>query len=133
MISKWKPANKIANFILKTQTAFAGFMNKSFHTRYRLKLLFIAICIFGGGFSLFLVIDALTGKKRNSIHVQPIRLPVNVHKNGSEINEPVMMVTDEMYFAIQHYKRYMVSTGQTMPSILLDSIIVLESIYHQQK
>jgi hypothetical protein len=78
---------------------------------------------------------AIFGKedKQPAFQVKQVDAPKHFDKTGSEINEPENYVSEEMYQEIQDYKKYMDSLGLTIRPGLMDSINILESIYHSQK
>ncbi len=134
---KDKAAGKIANVTIRLQTKFAHVMNKLVSTmpQKKLKIILIAFCLISGGFSIYLAANAIFGttKKQPAIKVNPIHIPRHYDKTGSEINEPDNAIGDDLYREMQEYKHYMDSLGQTIRPGLLDSIKVLEQIYHSQK
>ncbi len=136
---KWtdKAATKIANAGIWLQTKFANTMNKNVSKipARKLKTALIVFCLLGGGFSIYLISHAIFGadKKQQPIEVKQMTSPKHFDKTGSEINEPENYISDEMYREIQEYKHDMDSLGQPIRPGLMDSIKILEQIYHSQK
>lgn len=132
-----KAAGKIAGAGIKLQTKFAKTMNRFISNMpgRKLKLLLFAFCFISGGFSVYLAANAIWGKDKEqpAIEVKPINIPRHYNKTGSEINESENYIPEELYGDIQEYKRYMDSLGQPIRPGLLDSIQILEQIYHSQK
>ncbi len=130
-------AGKIASAGIWVQTKFANTMNKNVSKipGRKLKTVLIVFCLLGGGFSIYLVSHAIFGadKKQQPFEVKQMNSPKHFDKTGSEINEPENYISDEMYREIQEYKHYMDSLGQPIRPGLMDSIKILEQIYHSQK
>jgi hypothetical protein len=130
-------AGKIAGAGIKLQTKFALVMSKHFSNipQQKLKTILVVFCLLGGGFSIYLAANALfaTDKKQRSFEVKPINVPRHYNRTGSEINEPDHSIPEELYLEIQEYKAYMDSLKQPIRSGLLDSIRILENIYHSQQ
>jgi hypothetical protein len=141
-----KVAGKIAGAGLKIQKAFGNKMNKLFENMNQLKLKrgLIVFTLLAGGYSLYLIVTAITKPiKQNSFKVEQIDVPKHFDKTGDKIIEQDAMVDEETYINIQHFKKYMDSlkfnnTKQydsiltTRPG-LMDSVQMLEEIYHSQK
>ena len=82
---------------------------------------------------MYLILHALFGVQRiPTMNVTPMKVPKHIDKTGSEGREPEKFVGDEMYQAIQHYKRQMDSLRIPIRPGLLDSMRVLEQIYQSQ-
>lgn len=130
-------ADKIADLCIKFQTRFTNTLNKQLSKMSRRKIIpaLISFCVISGGFSIYLVANAIFEKelKQPVLEVKRIRTPHHFDKTGSEINEQGKYVPEELFREIQTYKRYMDSSGQTMRPGLYDSIQMLEQIYHSQK
>ncbi len=101
----------------------------------KLKTVLVVFCLLGGGFSIYLITHAIFGtdKKQVPIEVKQMNSPKHFDKTGSEINEPENYITDEMYREIQEYKHSMDSLGHPIRPGLMDSIKILEQIYHSHK
>lgn len=131
-----KAAGKIAGAGIKLQTTFANTMNRlaSNIPGRKLKVSLFAFCLISGGFSVYLAAHAIWGKAKEqpAIEVKPINIPRHYNKTGSEINEPENYIPEELYRDIQEYKRYMDSLGQPIRRGLMDSMQILEQIYHSQ-
>jgi hypothetical protein len=132
-----KAADKIADLTLKFQTRFSNALNKQLSkmSRRNIKLALISFCVISGGFSIYLVANAIFEQelKQPVLEVKRIRTPRHFDKTGHEINEQDKYVSEELFREIQAYKRYMDSIRQTMRPGLQDSIQMLEQIYHSQK
>ncbi|MBN8878073.1 MAG: hypothetical protein J0I32_11040 [Sphingobacteriales bacterium] len=132
-----KAAGKIAGAGIKLQTKFAHVMNKrvSKIPQQKLKTVLVAFCLLSGGFSIYLAANAIFGteNKQPSFEVKKMDVPKHFNKTGSEINEPENSISHEMYREIQEYKKYMDSLKQPIRPGLLDSIRILENIYHSQQ
>ncbi len=132
-----KAAGKIAGAGIKLQTKFANLMNKQFSKipQQRLKTVLVVFCLLSGGFSIYLAAHAVFGpdKKQVPVQVEQMHIPQHYNRSGSEVNETGNYVDETLYREIQEYKHYMDSLGQPIRPGLLDSIKVLEQIYHSQK
>ena len=131
-----KAAGKIAGAGIKLQTKFANTMNKlvSNIPGKRMKIILVVFCLLSGGFSIYLATNAIFGKEKKQpvLEVKPINVPRHYDRTGGEINEPDNYISEDQYREIQEYKRYMDSLGQPIRPSLLDSIQILEQIYHSQ-
>ena len=129
-------AEKIAGAGLRLQQQFAKVMNNLVAgiPKRKLKIVVVVFCVVGGGFSLYLVADALFGAQRKkSIQITPMKVPRYVDKTATEVREVEGTVSDDMYRQIQRYKHYMDSMQITIRPGLLDSMKVLEQIYKTQQ
>lgn len=131
-----KAARKIGGVGIKAQQKFSVMMNKLFEGMpvKRLKLLLVVFCVLGGGYSIYLAVDAITddGKRSTMIKVDPVNVPKHFEQKNEGVILPTQSVADDMYKEIQNYKRYMDSLGQPIRQSLLDSIKILEDIYQSQ-
>ena len=89
----------------------------------------IIFCIIGGGFSLYLTIDAITARPK-PIKVQSINIPRNIQQTEKWNN---YQIDAELYEQIQRYKRWLDSTGEQISSGMRDSIRVIEELYNSQQ
>lgn len=132
-----KAAGKIAGAGIKLQTKFSNAMNKlvSKMPQKKLKAVLVVFCVLSGGFSIYLAAHAIFGtdKKQPSFEVKQMDVPKHYNRTGSEVNEGDQRISEEIYRDIQEYKRYMDSLGKPIRPGLMDSIRVLEEIYHSQK
>jgi hypothetical protein len=141
-----KVAGKIAGAGLKIQKAFGNKMNKLFENMNQLKLKrgLIVFTLLASSYSLYLVITAITKPTLpNNFKVEQIDVPKHFDKTGDEIIEQDAMVDEETYTNIQQFKKYMDSlkfnSTKQYDSILIsrpglmDSVQMLEEIYHSQK
>lgn len=132
-----RAAGKIAGAGIKLQTKFANVMNKQFSNipPHKLKTVLVIFCLLSGGFSIYLAAHAVFGPetKQVPVQVEQMHIPQHYNRSGSEVNEMGSYVDEILYREIQEYKRYMDSLGQPIRPGLLDSINVLEQIYHSQK
>ncbi len=122
-----KVAGKIANGLIWLQTKIADRMNKL----KNLKAILIAFCVISSGLSIYFLVDAIIAKPKQSMKIDPIRMPQHFDKSGDEIMENVM--PGDIYQQIQEYKSYMDSIGQPIRPGMMDSIKILEEIYLQQQ
>lgn len=101
----------------------------------KLKQLLIAFCLLSGGFSTYLMTQAIFGKTKQqpAMEIERMSVPSHVDRSGSEINEGDAGVSHDLFLEIQAYKYHMDSLGQAIRAGLLDSIRILEQIYQSQK
>lgn len=97
----------------------------------RLKMLLVVFCFISGGFSLYLVISAVLSKPNPSIKIDKMNVPKHFDNTGDAITGSG--IDEELYREIQEYRRYMDSLKQPIRPGLLDSIRILEEIYHSQQ
>jgi hypothetical protein len=129
-----KAAEKIAIFLLGTQEKFSSSMNRivSKMPVTKLKIALLFFCLLGGGFSIYLVVISIVHPDPKGMKVNKIEILKHTDQT-IKIPESSIVISDEMYKNIQGYKRYMDSLGLSIPPGLMDSIKVLEDIYHSQK
>jgi len=145
---KDKAARGIAKFLLRIQTKFSEFMNvntKNIPVK-GLKIFLIAFCLFGGGFSIYLIAEAIfkKDKQQPSIKIDKVNVPKYYDQSGSEKLQTEQYVDEETFRGIQSFERYMDSLKETKSgrklhdSILIirpglrDSIRMLKEIYNSQ-
>jgi hypothetical protein len=141
-----KVAGKIAGAGIKIQSKFSDIMNSLFagmNTK-RLKMCLIVFCISCGGYSIYLIANAIfsSGKKQPSFQIDQVDVPRNFDKTGDEVIPPDSYVDEETYRQIQGFKQYMdslqINKRNHYDSImiarpgLMDSVLMLEEIYHSQ-
>jgi hypothetical protein len=131
-----KAAGKIAHAAVKVQRKFSMAMNKIFHDMpvNKVKIFFALLCLASGGYSIYLAAHAVFGpsSKMTTVEVENVRVPQYFDQKDNDLITSKQSVTGEMYQEIQGYKRYMDSMGRPIRQSLLDSIILLEEIYHSQ-
>jgi hypothetical protein len=129
-----KAATKIAGVFFNLQSRFARFMNKMVAAipAHKMKTIIILFGLLGGGFSLYLIADAVLIKPNTGIKINPITAPKYFDKTGEELNG--IIVDEQTYQQIQVFKQSSIydSTIKARAG-LLDSLELLESIYHSQK
>lgn len=147
--AKEKVAKRIASFLLKTQSKFAAVMNnqtKNIPSK-KMKILLIVFCLLGGGFSLFLTLEAVLKPDREqpAFKIEPVSVPKHYDQSDDEELRSDQYIDNETYQQIQAFEQYMDSlqrtpTGvQTRDSILqarpglMDSIRMLKEIYNYQQ
>ena len=145
---KDKAARGIAKFLLRMQTKFSEFMNantKNIPVK-GLKIFLIAFCLFGGGFSIYLIAEAIFKEDRQQplIKIDKVNVPKYYDQSGSDELQTEQYVDEETFRGIQSFERYMDNLKQTESgrklhdSILIirpglmDSIRVLKEIYNSQ-
>lgn len=141
-----KMAGKIAGAGIKAQTAFANKMNKLFENinHRKLKSGLMVFILLAGGYSLYLVVSAITKpSKQSSFKVEQIDVPKHFNKTGDEIMPMETLVDENTYGKIQGFKKYMDSLKQnhfeqydsiqTARPGLIDSVLMLEEVYHSQR
>ena len=132
--SKWKDkaAGRIANAGMKLQRKFSDMMDKLLLTipTGKLKMIVVMFCLCAGGFSIYLIANAIVSKPRSPVKIDNVHVPKHFDKAGDEIMES--NIDSSLYQQIQEYKRYMDSTRQAIRPSLLDSIKLLEEIYLSQ-
>jgi len=137
-VNNWqdKAANKIAGTGIKLQRKFSTMMNKIFQGMpvSKVKIFFTLFCLASGGYSIYLAAHAVFGssKRRPAHKVEQVSVPKHFDQKENDEVRSKQSVTDEMYQEIQGYKRYMDSIGRPIRQSLLDSITLLEEIYHSQ-
>lgn len=141
-----KVAGKIAGAGIRLQRKFAEGMNKIFKdmTTKKLKSFLILFCLFGGGYSIYLTANAITGsgKTQKTLKVDQVDVPKHFDESGDEIM-PEAYVDEETFNKMQEFKQYMDSLQQSGNKLydtimqarphLMDSVQVLEEIYYSQK
>ena len=142
-----KVAGKIAGTGIKMQKIFADKMNKIFMNtgNKKTKTILIAFCITAGGYSIYLLTNAIISpaKKQESFKIDQVKTPQHFSKSGEESILPDAYVDEQTYNKIQEFKKYMDSLHQNKKveydSILqarpglMDSVQMLEEIYYSQK
>jgi len=145
---KEKAAKGIARFLLSIQSKFADVMNAG--TKHipskRMKILLVAFCLFSGGFSIYLVANAILkpDEKQPTFKIDQMNVPKYYDRIGDEYLQADEYVDKETYQRIESFEQYMDSlersqTGRKIhDSILIarpglmDSIKMLKEIYHSQ-
>lgn len=141
-----KVAGKIAGAGIRIQRFFAEVMNKLFKNmnNKKLKVLLILFCICAGGYSIYLITNAVVSpdKIQPGFKVDHVDVPKHFDKTGDEVI-PEAYVDEETISKIQDFKKYMDSLKQnksylydsiiTARPLLMDTVFMLEEIYHSQK
>jgi hypothetical protein len=140
-----KVAGKIARAGLKLQAVFGNKMNKLFEKMNikRLKWLLGIFIVCAGGYSMYLLISAIVKPADTTLKIEQVDIPRHFNKTGEETITSEAYVDEETFSNIQGFKKYMDSikqvNGKQYDSILftrpglLDSVQMLEEIYHSQK
>lgn len=145
---KEKAAKGIASFLLKTQSKFADVMNnqtKNIPSK-KMKVMLIAFCFLGGGFSLYLIGEAVLKPDRAqpTFKIDPVSVPQHYDRSGDEQLRSDQYIDNETYQQIEAFEQYMDSLQQTPKGIktrdsilqarpgLMDSIAMLKEIYNYQ-
>ena len=145
---KDKAARGIAKFLLRMQTKFSEFMNtntKNIPVK-RLKIFLVAFCLFGGGFSIYLIAEAILkeDKQQTPIKIDKVNVPKYYDQSGTDDLQTEQYVEEETFKGIQSFERYMDSLKQTESGRklhdsflitrpgLMDSIRMLKEIYNSQ-
>lgn len=145
---KEKAAKGIAQFLLKTQSKFADIMNNQAKhiPSKRMKAILIAFCLLGGGYSLYLVGEAIlkSDKEQPAFKIDPVNVPKHYDRSGDEGSRSDQYVDKETYEQIESFEQYMDSLQRTATGIkardsifqtrpgLMDSIRMLKEIYNYQ-
>jgi hypothetical protein len=142
-----KVAGKIANAGITIQQKFAAGMNKFFRdiNTKRLKLLLILFCVTGGGYSIYLVGNAVMGPKKNQnkMQVEHIKIPKHFDQTDKDIRLQENYIDETTYNRIVQFKNYMDSLQKKKSYLydsiiqsrpyLMDSALMLEEIYLSQQ
>ena len=141
-----KVAGKIAGAGIRIQRFFAERMNKIFKNmnNKKLKALLIVFCISAGGYSIYLITNAVVSpdKIQPSFKIDHVDVPKHFDKTGGEVI-PEATVDEQTFNKIQDFKKYMDSLKQnksylydsiiTARPFLMDTVLMLEGIYYSQK
>ena len=142
-----KVAGKIAGIGITLQNKFANGMNKVFEgmNTKRIKIILVVFCICCGGYSLYLLLGAIVSpdKKQSTFKIDQIDVPKHFEKSGDEMIAPESNVDEGTFYKIQQFKNYMDSLKQKKSylydsiinarPLLMDTVLMLEEIYHSQK
>jgi len=142
-----KVASKIVVTLIGMQTKFSDRVSKrlSNMTIKKIKIIFIFFCLTTGGFSGYLIVNAITRPGKNMGVYKPGKLerPKYYDRTGDELILTENYINEELFYKIQKFKKYMDSLKQmksyTYDSILkarpflLDSIEMIEEIYYSQQ
>jgi len=138
-----KVAGRIAGAGIKVQEKFAVLMSKLFSKHIR--MFFFVFCLSAGGYSLYLVVNALSSspKTNSSLNVDPIQIPKHAGKAGDEMITVDNYVDEPTYRQIQGFKFFMDSLKRNKRGVydsiliarpgLMDSALALEEIYNTQQ
>lgn len=142
-----KVAGKIAGAGIALQNKFAKTMNKLFEKMNykRLKIWLIIFCITCGGYSIYLLANAILSptSTQHSIKIDPVNVPKHFDNGGDEMLAPENAVDEETFKNILAFKHYMDSLKQaksneydsilTARPFLMDTVLMLEQIYYSQQ
>lgn len=145
---KEKAAKGIARFLLKLQTKFADTMNTTTKniSPKSMKLILVTFCFLGGGYSIYLIADAVLkpDAKQPEFKIEQMNVPKYYDKNGDDYLQTEQYVDEETYQRMETFELYMDSLQKTTDgrrihdSILIarpglmDSVKKLKEIYHSQ-
>lgn len=140
-----KVAGKIAGICMRFQKSFAMRMNKSVGAMSgkRLKVILVFFCLLTGGYSLYLVVNALTAPAKGAaFKIDQVKVPEHFDKTGNEMITPETYVDKYTFGEIQIFKKSMDSLRAANPSLydsimtarpfLMDSVLALEQLYYSQ-
>lgn len=141
-----KVAGKIAGAGLTIQRKFSENMNKLFSklSPGSVKVFLVVFCLSAGGYSFYLISNSIFNNDQSSpIQVDPVKAPKHFDKTGDELLRSDQYVDEETYRNIIAFKMYMdslkVNKTKVYDSImqarpgLMDSVLILESIYNSQQ
>lgn len=142
-----KVAGKIAGAGIKMQSKFSDFMSNLFAgmNAKKLKTFLVIFCLSGGGYSIYLISNAVfsSNKKQPSFQIDQVDVPKHFDKAGDEVIQSESYVDEETYRQIQGFKQYMDSLRNNKSKLydsimvarsgLMDSVMMLEEIYNSQK
>lgn len=142
-----KVASKIVVQIMKIQLKFAEIMNRLFSsmTIKKIKLNLIFFSLITGGYSVYLIINAIaTPEKKQKVYtIEKLALIKNSDKTSDEFRIKGQYIDDATFDKIRKFKKYMdslkINKSFLYDSIvaarplLMDSISILEDIYNSQK
>jgi hypothetical protein len=125
-----RPAAKLASMITKMQSYFVRTLQRcsaNWSVR-QWKVIIIIATIVSVTICTYLLIDAmmLSVNKQPVMEVKQMKMPVMIESKQQPVSE-------EMMRSIQNYKRSMDSMHANIPQGLLDSMKLVERIYHSQK
>jgi hypothetical protein len=141
-----KIAGKIAGAGIAAQTKFADAMSIIFQNINvkKLKVLLFFFCLSAGGYSVYLIANAVTNAAKTEQSFKPaqINMPKHINKSGNEFIAETT-VDEETFYKIRKFKNYMDSLKQnksylydsilTARPFLMDTVLMLEQIYYSQK
>jgi hypothetical protein len=128
-----KVAGSIASVFITVQLSFSKFMSKVF-SKMNIKgkmIVFICFCLVSGGFSIYLLVNAIVSKPQKSFRIEKVKIPAQFDRPGDAIIENV--IPDEIIDQIRNYKHYMDSMQLPIRKSLQDSMRVLEEMYLSQQ
>jgi hypothetical protein len=142
-----KVAGRIARAGIWIQARFASNMNNLFASMkpQKLKIVLLLFCVACGGYSLYLIGEAITsqGTKQSRLKIEQVRIPKHLNNSNDEMMQRENTVDEQTYQKIQQFKRYMDSLkthdGNKYDSILaarpflMDTVVMMEEIYYSQK
>jgi hypothetical protein len=110
----------------------------------RIKTLLVFFCLSTGGYSVYLIANAIISpdRKQPVFKVDQVDVPKHYDQSGDELM-PEAKVDEETFIKIQGFKKYMDSLKQsksylydsiiTARPFLIDTVLMLEEIYYSQK
>lgn len=145
---KGRAAKGIANFLLTVQREFSECMNTSTKnvSAKNMKIALIVFCLFSGGFSIYLIAQAIlrSDKEQPVLKIDQVDVPKHYDRIGDEDLHTEQYVDRESYERIESFERYMDSLQQTQQGSkvydsiviarpgLMDSVKLLKEIYQSQ-
>ena len=139
-------ARSVVVKFLRIQLGWAMFMQR--HTErlsHKWKVIMLLIfCLCSGGFSLLFIARSFSGPAAISYKLSQFKTPQHIGKSGDEKTKSIAAVTQAEYEKIQHFKKFMDSLARNPSGKkiyadilndrpgLMDSIILIENIYHSQ-
>jgi len=137
---------QMVNECLQLQTCWAQWMGRRTQhlSRKTLIILLLTSTTLAGAYSIYLIGQSFSGNQTNVISVTPIKKPVHILQTGEATALPDMKVSKTDYQGIIRFRGYMDSLTRSpagkaaYDSIilcrpgLLDSIRLIEKIYHSQ-
>ena len=142
-----KLAGRIAKGILLVQRRFAFLLNNKANqlSTGMKKIYLLLFCLVFGGFSAYILLTVFRNEKTLPRSIKPDQVSFPKHINPeSEFQHKIIVSEDEMQ-RIQRFKKYMDSLKASESGKirhdnlmkdrpgLMDSIQLIEQIYHQQK
>lgn len=112
----------------------------------KMKILLVVFCLIGGGFSLYLTLEAVLKPDREqpAFKIDPVSVPKHYDRSGDEELRSDQYVDKETYQQIEVFEQYMDSLQRSTTEIkardsilqarpgLMDSIRMLKEIYNYQ-
>jgi hypothetical protein len=133
----------LATFLLRIQVRVSKKVNSWLARRSlaSLRIYVLLFCLLSGGYSIYLVIDALESKraKNTLLRVDRAAVPKHFKKGGDEVSRGEAKQDVEVHREVQLFRHYLDSLQERHPAAydslmearphLIDSIRLLEDIY----